>query len=96
MLKHPKTGLSLAKKQSISPVEQHAWTSPGYSSNTMTAQPEDMLGPKSELPAQGLPAYPFCPRPELRERQLSFCPPLLLTAFVFNADYNKQPLALRA
>lgn len=62
----------------------------------MSAQPEETPKPKSELPAQGLPAHPFCPRPEVRQEQLSFRPPPLLTAFLPGADYNKQPLALPA
>lgn len=62
----------------------------------MTAQLEEILSPKSELPAQGLAAHLFCPRPEVREQQLSFCPQLLLTAFLSSAYYNKQPLALAA
>lgn len=62
----------------------------------MAAQPEETLSLKSEQPAQGLPAQPFRPRPEVKEEQLSFCLPRRLTAFLSGADYNKQPLALPA
>lgn len=62
----------------------------------MTAQPKETLSPKSELPDHGLPVHPFCPRPEVREQQLSLCLPPLLTACLSSADDKQQPLALSA